>query len=318
MRVLVTGGAGFIGSHIVDRLIAAGGEVVIIDNLCTGSLGNINPNAVFLKKDIRDRDLPETLKRHQIEYVVHQAAQTTVAKSLSDPRYDCDVNIVGLVNLLEACRQAAVKRVVFASSAAVYGNVSQLPIEETVEKRPTSFYGLSKLTEEHYLDMYWKSFGLEYVALRYANVYGERQLTNGEGGVVSIFCRQFMTGEPLTIYGEGEQTRDFVYVRDVAEANYRALTAGYVNRSYNVSTAQETSVKQLAGYLREIAGTDPAVQYLQERKGDISRSALANEAATEGLGWQPQFTLTRGLTLTYNWLTGKTFLYAGQAGEVSA
>ncbi|HWR09679.1 NAD-dependent epimerase/dehydratase family protein [Sporomusa sp.] len=297
MKVLVTGGAGFIGSHIVDILVQADLQVYILDNLSTGSFTNINPGAVFLKKDIRDEDLKGLLARERFDYVVHQAAQTTVANSLANPYYDCDVNIRGLVNLLEACRLSAVKRIVFASSAAVYGDTDSLPIDEDCERHPASFYGESKLTGEHYLELYYKNFGLEYVALRYANVYGERQADSGEGGVISIFLNKLLAGHGLTVYGDGSQTRDYIYVKDVAAANYQALFARAANRSYNISTATETSVNELMGLLSQLTKQQPAVVNGAPRDNDIRRSVLANQAAVNSLNWQPTYTLQAGLCL---------------------
>ncbi|TCL38715.1 UDP-glucose 4-epimerase [Anaerospora hongkongensis] len=307
MKVLVTGGAGFIGSHIVDTLVEANMQVYILDNLTSGSFGNISPEAVFLKKDIRDADLKEVLQRERFDYVIHQAAQTTVAKSLEDPYYDCDVNIRGLVNLLEACRLSAVKRIVFASSAAIYGDTASLPISEEYEKHPASFYGLSKLTSEQYLDLYYKNFGLEYVALRYANVYGERQGDNGEGGVISIFLKKLLAGHALTVYGDGTQTRDYIYVKDVAAANHQALFTGMANRSYNVSTQTETSVNELIALLSSTAKRPLSVKNEASRSNDIYRSVLANEAAAHGLGWQPSYPLQKGLELMLHALEIRLF-----------
>ena len=297
MKVLVTGGAGFIGSHIVDLLIQSDMQVTILDNLSTGSFSNINPGAIFLKKDIRDEDLRSLLARERFDYVVHQAAQTMVANSLEDPYYDCDVNIRGLVNLLEASRLTGVKRIVFASSAAIYGDTAVFPIDEDSEKRPVSFYGESKLTGEHYLNLYYENFGLEYVALRYANVYGERQADSGEGGVISIFLNKLLAGQGLTIYGDGNQTRDFVYVKDVAAANYRALFSPAVNKSYNIGTAKETSLHELIALLMRVSGKRPEVTNDAPRDNDIRRSVLANQAAVNKLNWQPTYTLKEGLCL---------------------
>jgi UDP-glucose 4-epimerase len=297
MKVLVTGGAGFIGSHIVDTLVKANLQVYILDNLTTGSFGNISPEAVFLKKDIRDADLKELLTRERFDYVIHQAAQTTVAKSLEEPYYDCDVNIRGLVNLLEACRLSDVKRFVFASSAAIYGDTASLPIGEEWGKQPTSFYGQSKWTGEQYLNLYYQNFGLEYVALRYANVFGERQGANGEGGVISIFLNKLLAGQELTVYGDGSQTRDYIYVKDVAQANYQALFSDAANRSYNVSTAKETSINELLALLSSMLKEPVTGRNAAMRCNDIQRSVLANQAAYNGLKWKPSYTLSEGLEL---------------------
>lgn len=295
MKVLVTGGAGFIGSHIVDRMLQADMNVYVLDNLSTGSFNNISSGIKFLKKDIRDQDIKDLFIREKFDYVIHQAAQTTVANSLRDPYYDCEVNILGLVNILEASRLTGVKRVVFASSAAVYGDTPALPISEEIAKNPTSFYGESKLVGERYLDMYYKNFGLEYVALRYANVYGERQSDGGEGGVISIFAKKILSASPFTVYGDGNQTRDFIYVRDVAAANYQALFSSGTNRILNVSTAMETSVNDLIELMSQITPNKLDVAYKAIRDGDIQRSVLNNQAAKFELKWRPQYTLKEGL-----------------------
>lgn len=307
MKVLVTGGAGFIGSHIVDALVQANLQVYILDNLTTGSFGNISPEAVFIKKDIRDADLKDLLAKERFDYVIHQAAQTMVGKSLEEPYYDCDVNIRGLVNLLEACRLSEVKRFVFASSAAIYGDTAALPIGEEWEKQPASFYGQSKLTGEHYLNLYYKNFGLEYVALRYANVFGERQGDNGEGGVISIFLNRLLAGQALTVYGDGNQTRDYIYVKDVAQANYQALFTDAANRSYNVSTARETSINELVALLSSMLKEPIAVRNEGMRSNDIRRSVLANQAARDGLKWMPSYTLSEGLELMLRALQQRLF-----------
>ena len=297
MKVLVTGGAGFIGSHIVDRMLQADMNVYVLDNLSTGSFNNISSGIKFFKKDIRDQDIKDVFIREKFDYVIHQAAQTTVTNSLRDPYYDCEVNILGLVNILEASRLSGVKRVVFASSAAVYGDTSALPITEEIAKNPTSFYGESKLVGERYLDMYYKSFGLEYIALRYANVYGERQSDSGEGGVISIFAKKILSASPLTMYGDGNQTRDFVYVKDVAAANYQALFSSGATRTLNISTATETSVNALIELMSQITSHKLDVEYKAKRVGDIQRSVLNNQAAKFELKWRTQYTLKEGLSL---------------------
>lgn len=300
MKVLVTGGAGFIGSHIVDKLILAGWNVFVVDNLSTGLEGNLNPKAKFYKVDIRSSEFRQLCKDINFDYIIHQAAQTMVPKSLEAPHYDSDVNIQGTINVLEACRETGVRRVVFASSAAVYGDITSVPITENFNTQPTSFYGLSKLVAEKYLALYHKLFGLNYVVLRYANVYGERQGDAGEGGVVSIFTKKIFNDLPLVIYGDGTQTRDFVYVGDVASANIKALTSQERNRVYNIGTGTEVTIQWLAETLTRIAGKEVEKSYLPAREGDIYRSSLDNATAVRELCWNPESSLEAGLIRTYN------------------
>lgn len=299
MKILVTGGAGFIGSHIVDKLINDNREVVVVDNLITGLRGNIHHNAKFIELDIRSRDLQDVMARERFDYVIHQAAQTMVPKSIDDPHYDCEVNILGAVNVLEGCRKTNVKRIVFASTAAVYGDVQHIPVREDAPTAPTSFYGLSKLSVENYMKLYYKLYGLEYIVLRYANVYGERQGDAGEGGVVSIFTRKIINTEPITVFGDGGQTRDFIYVGDIAAANCQALAAKDANRVYNISTQTETSVNTLIELMAKVSGLQPEKVSVSPREGDIYRSSLANEDACRRMGWQPQTPLVEGLARTY-------------------
>ena len=299
MKILVTGGAGFIGSHVVEKLLQEQCEVVIIDNLSTGLQENINKAAKFIKMDIRSNQLLGIFTAEKFDAVIHLAAQTMVHKSLEMPDYDCDVNISGTVNLLEACRKTNVKRVVFSSTAAVYGNVTTLPVVESDSTVPTSFYGLSKLTCEQYLALYSKLYGLEYVVLRYANVYGERQGDGGEGGVISIFIRKINQGESVLIFGDGTQTRDFIYVGDIASANYQSLLTTHQNKVYNISTQTETSVNTLIEYMSQAAGKEVTKVCGDLREGDIYKSSLSNQAAKENLNWQPCTTLLDGLANTY-------------------
>jgi UDP-glucose 4-epimerase len=299
MKVLVTGGAGFIGSHIVEKLIHEKIEVVVVDDLSTGLRAHIHPSATFIKLDIRSENLLSLMEKERVDYVIHQAAQTMVPKSVDDPYFDCDVNILGSVNLLEACRKTGVKRIVFASTAAVYGDVQHVPVREEDIAMPTSFYGLSKLSVENYLKLYHRLYGLEYVALRYANVYGERQGDSGEGGVISIFTKKIAGSRPITVFGDGGQTRDFIYVGDVASANCRALFAKNANRVYNAGTQTETSINALIELMSKVSGLEIKKTYAPAREGDIYHSSLSNEAACRCLDWQPQTPLPEGLARTY-------------------
>jgi len=302
MKVLVTGGAGFIGSHTVDKMIDKGWEVVIIDNLSSGLKANVNTRAKLIVMDILDNTLLDIFVREKFDGVLHLAAQTSVPYSIEHPDVDCQVNLLGLVNIMEACRKTGVKRVVFPSSAAVYGDAASIPITEDAELKPESFYGLTKCTSEKYLALYRQICQIDYVALRYANVYGERQGDGGEGGVVSIFTRKIAENQPIYIFGDGGQTRDFIYVGDVAEANCQALTAAVpvVNRVYNVSTQAQTSVNTLTDLLSQAAGRLVAKNYLPPREGDIYHSALSNHAAVTLLGWKPLISLADGLQRTYH------------------
>ncbi|AJQ27710.1 NAD-dependent epimerase/dehydratase family protein [Pelosinus fermentans] len=299
MKVLVTGGAGFIGSHVVDKLIQEKCQVVIIDNLSTGLRENINPAASFIQLDIRSDEIFTIFMTEKFDFVIHLAAQTMVHKSLEMPDYDCDINILGTVNILEACRKMNVKRIVFSSTAAVYGNVTTLPVVETSQKAPTSFYGLSKFTCENYLSLYKEVYGLDYMILRYANVYGERQGDGGEGGVISIFARKIRQDQPVLIFGDGSQTRDFIYVRDVANANYQSLLVDHANKICNISTQTETSINMLIDYMGNVAGKVVTRNYNEKREGDIYKSSLSNAIARKNLDWQPHMILLEGLAKTY-------------------
>ena len=300
MRVLVTGGAGFIGSHIVDQLIKQQYSVTVLDDLSTGLESNLHHQAQFVAMDIRSSQVLEVFQKGCFDFVIHQAAQTMVPKSLEDPRYDCDVNILGTVNVLEACRVTGVKKIVFASSAAVYGDAATVPVQEDAPAQPTSFYGLSKLTIERYLALYHDLFGIEYAALRYANVYGERQGDGGEGGVISIFTRKIRAGQSLGIFGSGEQTRDFIYVGDVANANIAAMTSSSGSSGiYNISTQSETTVNELIAVLSHVAKRTAEKTYLPMREGDIYRSSLANGKSLKNFDWRPQMSLSEGIARTY-------------------
>jgi len=299
MKVLVTGGAGFIGSHIVDQLIAAEHQVTVVDDLSAGSLSHVNKQAEFVELSILDEKLLKLFERQQFDAVLHLAAQTIVASSLQHPDVDARMNVLGTLKVLEGCRHTRVDRIVFASSAAVYGNVSVLPVAEDADRQPTSFYGLSKLTAERYIQMYHDLYGLHYFILRYANVYGERQGDRGEGGVVSIFARGMSEGVPLTIYGDGEQTRDFVFVDDVAAANIAALTSSNTELILNISTRTETSVNRMSALLKEISGYQGHIEYGPARSGDILRSMLSNSQACASLDWMPRISLQEGLARTY-------------------
>ncbi|MFC2607967.1 NAD-dependent epimerase/dehydratase family protein [uncultured Selenomonas sp.] len=307
MNILVTGGAGFIGSHLVRHLLAKGENVTALDNLSTGLAENLPPEAKLVEMDILDEELPKVVAAGAFDAIVHLAAQTMVDTSIKNPLLDTRENLLGTVQVLEAARAANVKRVIFASTAAAYGDVKEddLPVREAQPTEPMSFYGLSKLSVEKYLEMYRKIYGMEYVVLRFANVYGERQGDGGEGGVISIFAKAVAEGRDITIYGDGEQTRDFVYAGDIAEGIWAALRTEEVNAAYNLSTQTETSLRELVSLLAEIRGREIVPKYGAEREGDIYKSMLSNSRARRGLDWQPATTLADGLRRTYEYFCGK-------------
>ncbi|WP_251440961.1 NAD-dependent epimerase/dehydratase family protein [Veillonella intestinalis] len=305
MNICVTGGAGFIGSHLVDRLIEQGHKVLVIDNLSTGCREYVNPKAQFVEMDIRDRELVSLLAEFKPTYIFHEAAQTMVPTSMEDPAFDCDVNLMGLINVLNACRSVGVAKIIMPSSAAVYGDLETLPLTETMIGHPSSFYGLTKLTTESYLRLYYEAFGLPYICFRYANVYGPRQGHGGEGGVISIFCEQLQKQQDITIFGDGEQTRDFVYVDDVVAANLKALEKPDLTGVINVSTEVGTSLNELVAQFKTIVGHDFAVHYEAERAGDIKHSLLSTKKMMTELNYLPKINLTTGLANTYHYFDTK-------------
>lgn len=301
MKVLITGGAGFIGSHLVRLLQKKGEGVAVVDNFSTGLRENLPDGTAIYECDVTSPELANVFETVRPDAVVHLAGQTTVHVSMADPELDAMQNVIGSVRVLEQARQCGVKRVIFASTAASYGDVAEdhLPIDEFEPLAPLSFYGLSKVTVEHYLDLYHKAYGLDYVVLRFANVYGERQGDGGEGGVISIFAKRIAKDEPITIYGDGKQTRDFVYAGDIARGIEAALRSPHANRAYNLSTQTETSLKELVAVLAQVSGKKIVPEYADPRTGDIYKSLLANGRARRSLGWEPQTSLEEGLRRTY-------------------
>lgn len=298
MRILVSGGAGFIGSHVVTSLLEAGGRVSVVDDLSSGSRANLPPGVAFYETDLADPSLPEILLREKPEAVVHLAAQPAALRSLADPCFDATVNITGTVNLLESARRAGVRRVVYTSSAAVYGDPLYLPVDEAHPVQPLSPYGASKYAAEVYLATYQRLYGIEGVTLRLANVYGPRQDVAGEGGVVAVFCRRLLAGEPPEVFGDGEQTRDFIYVADVVSAVLAALRAG-AGEVLNIATGEGTSVNELLRLLQQVSGRKTRAVYRPARSGDIRHSVLSPQRAKTVLSWTPEYRLTDGLRETY-------------------
>lgn len=305
MNIIVTGGAGFIGSHLVDRLLADQHEVLVIDNLSTGSRDNVNSKAQFVEMDIRSAELESLFKEFKPQYVFHEAAQTMVPISMADPALDCDVNLMGLINVLNACVAAKVEKIIMPSSAAVYGDLTNLPLDETMTGHPASFYGLTKLTTESYLRLYEENFGLPYICFRYANVYGPRQGHGGEGGVISIFCEQLQQGQELVVFGDGDQTRDFVYVADVVAANMLALEHPDVTGVYNVSTETSTSLNELIIAFEQVVGHPITVQHEPARIGDIKHSLLSIKKVARDLSYEPSIKLLEGLKETFKYFDDK-------------
>lgn len=297
MRALVTGGAGFIGSHIVDELVSAGARVAVLDDLSTGSFENLNPGVNFYRAGVEGPELVELIERERPEVVFHQAAQVDVQRSLREPLADAKVNVSGTINLLEACRRSGVKKVIYASSAAVYGDPVHLPVDEGHPVAPLSCYGISKYVPELYLETYRRLYGLNYAVLRYANVYGPRQDTRGEGGVVAIFTVKLLRGEPPRIFGDGEQTRDFIYVKDVAAINLAAVKRGD-GVALNAATGVPVTVNELFTNLKEITGSRLEAVYGPPRPGDIIHSYLDPAQARTATGWGPRYSLAEGLRET--------------------
>ena len=299
MKILVTGGAGFIGSHVCEELQKnyAGAEVMVLDNLATGSKENVPACFKLVQMDMRSPELTAFFAENKFNKVIHLAAQTLVPTSLKDPALDADLNVLGLINVLEAARQTGVSSVIFSSSAAVYGDNAHLPLRETERLLPTSFYGLTKAVAEEYLRLYHDLYGLNTTVLRFANVYGERQGMAGEGGVISIFAKKLANDEKIEVYGDGNQTRDFVYVKDIAKALCLALDhQGY--GIFNVSTGEEVSLNTLIEVFEKVMKKKPQVEYLKVRTGDIYRSVLSNVAIGKALGLTQFTPLEVGLKAT--------------------
>ncbi|MGH7814451.1 MAG: NAD-dependent epimerase/dehydratase family protein [Candidatus Binataceae bacterium] len=303
MRILVTGGAGFIGSNTVDALVAAkAGEISVLDDLSAGKRHQVNPAVAFYQVDLRDAaKMAAAVEQARPEVIVHFAAQMDVRRSVADPAFDAQVNLVGFLNLMEAARKHGLRRVVFSSTGgAIYGEQEKFPCGEDHPCRPVSPYGIAKLSTESYLFFYRAEYGIDYLVLRYANVYGPRQDPHGEAGVVAIFCGRMLEKQPCAIYGDGEQTRDYVYVGDVVRANLAAVEAKATG-AFNIGTGIETSVNTLYRTLAAAAGVSAAPEYRPGRPGEQRRSAISAARAEKALGWQPEKTLAQGLAETFDY-----------------
>lgn len=300
MKILITGGVGFIGSNVQDAYLKLGHKVIVVDNLSTGDRKNLNLKSKFYKLDITSPKLREIIKKEKPEIISHHAAQVDVRKSVADPVWDAKMNILGMINLLEAAREAKVKKIIFASSGgAIYGDTKIIPTPESHEANPASPYGIGKLVGEKYLQFYHWQYGLPFVALRYANVYGPRQNSKGEAGVVAIFCDKILNKERPIIFGDGKQTRDYVFVDDVVKANLLALKAK--TGAYNIATSVETDVKQIFEKIAKSAGEKIKPKYGQAKPGEQKRSCLNWAKAKRELGWTPEIELSEGIGRTVEW-----------------
>ena len=301
MKVLVTGGAGFIGSHLVDRLVLEGHEAVVVDNLATGKRRNINRAARFYKMDIQSWRLERVFRNERPNVVMHLAAQMDVRKSVEDPMFDAQVNVLGTLNVLQQAVKHGVRKVVFSSSGgAIYGEQEAYPAPETHVTRPLSPYGLSKLCGEHYLSYFQRVSGLQAVSLRYANVYGPRQDPEGEAGVVAIFIQKMLNNEQAVINGNGRQTRDFVFVDDVVEANL-AMMGQETQGTYNVGTGVETSINDLFRILVQHTGSNCKEVHGPSKKGEQARSVIDNTKLRHEVSWEPKADLSEGLKKTVDY-----------------
>jgi UDP-glucose 4-epimerase len=303
MRVLLTGGAGFIGSHVAEHLLERGHEVAVVDDLSSGKRENVPTGARFYEADIRT-GCDEAFENFKPEALCHQAAQMDVRRSVREPDFDAEVNVVGTIRLLQNCVEQEVRKVVFASTGgAVYGEQEWFPAPEDHPQYPISPYGVSKLACERYMHYYRVQYGLAYAALRYANVYGPRQDPHGEAGVVAIFCGNLAAGKTSTINGSGEQTRDYVYVEDVARANVVALENEIPSGAYNIGTGVETSVNRLYGLLLEVSGKELPPQHGPSKPGEQLRSSVDTSLADRVLGWRPEVRLPAGLRETFRFFS---------------
>lgn len=298
-KILVTGGAGFIGSHVVDLFVTQGYEVVIVDDLSTGRTSNLNPAAKFYQVDIRSPQLREVFEAERPDYVSHHAAQMDVRRSVAQPVFDADINILGSINLLETVKDFQIKRFIYISTGgAVYGEPESLPCDESHPINPICQYGASKHTVEHYLYMYHVNYGLKYTVLRYPNVFGPRQDPHGEAGVVAIFTGRMLARESVTINGDGDQTRDFVYVGDCAQANLLVLTVDHEPGIYNLGWGRPTSINEITSVLVNITGYPLPIQYGPAKVGETRHIYLDASKIKKDLGWEPKITLEEGLAKT--------------------
>jgi UDP-glucose 4-epimerase len=310
-KALLTGGAGFIGSNVYDRFRQAGYDVIVVDDLSSGKRANLPPDADLRVVDVGSAEVAELIRDEGFDVIAHFAAQIDVRRSVVDPAFDARVNILGILNLLEAMRarpEGSRPRFIFASTGgALYGDALALPTAETAPTNPDAPYGIAKLASEYYVAYYGRIWGLDAITLRFGNVYGPRQDPHGDAGVIAIFCGRLLAGKPLTIFGTGKQTRDYVFVEDVAEAFFTAATAKMPaagpleGRAFNIGTAVETSVLDVAHVLSKAAGVEPRIEFAEERRGELMRSLLDPSKAGKVLGWKAKVGIEEGLRRTFAW-----------------
>lgn len=301
MKILVTGGAGFIASHVVDALIEDGHKVIVVDDLSTGDQKNLNPQAVFYKLDIRSQEVSEIFDREKPDVVNHHAAQMDVRRAVREPQFDASVNVVGSLNILECARRYGVREIIYASTGgAVYGEPEQLPVDESHPTAPLSPYGLTKHTFEEYLSLYRRLYNISYTTLRYPNVYGPRQNALGEAGVVAIFTQQMLSGQRPTIFGDGTKTRDYVHISDIVRANLLVIGHDH-GEVFNLGWGKEISDFDIFATVRDTLGVEIEPRYREKRPGEIERICLNSTKIHKMLGWQPKLSIKEGVAQTVDW-----------------
>lgn len=305
MNILITGGAGFIGSNVGDAFINEGHKVIVVDDFSSGKEENVNPKAAVYRMDIRDTAVETIFQKEKIDIICHHAAQMDVRRSVADPKFDASVNVLGFLNLMESGRKYGIQKVLFSSTGgAIYGEQDYFPADEQHPTRPLSPYGITKLVTEKYLFFYKEVYGIDHVILRYANIYGPRQNPHGEAGVVAIFTQRMLKGEQPIINGEGKQTRDYVFVGDVVQANVLGLNYNGSN-IFNIGTGVETDVNQLFHHIKKLTGSACEEKHIPAKAGEQMRSVISSKKIGEMLGWKPSVSLPEGLKQTVDYFKNK-------------